>query len=256
MELSKTITAKTQALRLLNKEEHTCPCMREEFFTILIDGEFCSVLSATPSNMDEFVIGHLISSGLINNRYDIVSCRLCESNRFYVVPGEDIKLKIYTAGGVSQYIRSVSMINREQLSIISSIRIYTPKEINDICRITDDNKELQRASALGFYAGTVQGDSIISLFFDIREANVLDKLIGSLVPENRFDEVLITNTRPTAEIIQRCYTAKAPVGIFKGIPSNYGLYLANKSAITVISTDKPREYLIFADSARRIRNLR
>ena len=256
MELSRKITARVHAKRLSHIEDDIVkPCMREERFEILIDMEPYAVISGTPCNQKELVAGYLISSGIIGSRNDIVSCRLCESNRFYVILGEESMLNIRAAGGVAQYVRSGAPVNHENISAVNSVRLYTPEEIATICRIIADNEELQNIRSLGFYAGVVREGKIISLFFDIKGVNVLDKLIGSLAGGEPFDGMLITNARPSTDIIMRCYTAKVPIGIFNGIPSNGGLNFAKKAAITVVSKDKPREYLVFADSARRIRKI-
>ncbi len=256
MELSKKITARASVKRLLSGEDDIIkPCMREERFEILVDQELYAAVFATPDNMDEFVAGYLISAGLITGRKDIVSCRLCESNRFYVILSEEFTVKIRAGGGVAQYIRTLPVLNWGDISSVRSMPVYTPEEVADICRMAENNEKLQSVDSLGFYAGRVSKGEIAELYFDISGANALDKLVGRAAQDGVFDGVLLTNARPSIDIIQRCHAAKVPIGIFSGVPSNGGLNFAKKAGIAIVSTDKPREYLIFADSARRIRKV-
>lgn len=236
MELSKKLAIRYTA-QSLSGSEVTGMCLREEFFDIIINHEFYTKVAMSPDNTNEFIVGFLIGTGIIQNPDEILTNRLCEANKFHIQLAGEVTVKIKSAEGIVEFAQLRAAPPLADIVPIVSGKQFPATEVMEIAKSIGTD--------IRYFAANPYTNTIIP---DSNPLHAADKLIGTGLT----DGILITNAPATIELMIRCYYAGIPLAVCQGIPTGGAISYAKKAGITLISEDVSGDYLVYSDSAHRL----
>ncbi|MDR2883654.1 MAG: hypothetical protein LBV09_00920 [Deferribacteraceae bacterium] len=235
MELTKKQSVQYTA-KTLSGAEFTGVALREEVYDLIIDLDLYRRVLITPDNLDEFIYGTLIGSGIIKRHEDVISSRLCDANRFFIQLDPDLAVKVKNADGIKQYAQEMAVPNFSDIIPLKVTKHYPVMEIIDLAK--------RYESQIHFYAVNPHAEVVIH---DCSGLYAIDKIIGGTP-----SDLIITNAHPSTEAIIRCYRGGISVAVFSGVPTSGAINFAQKTGVTLISKDLHGSYSIYADSRQQL----
>ena len=252
MRLSKNIVFNASAYSLAENTQITQDIMREEYYEIQIMQNTVHSVYLLPEQLEEYAYGWLIAKGIIKNKSDVTFMRICDANKYHIQLKAEINDKIYTAGSVEAYIADLP---RESWGDIISIRSMVNLSESELRRQLDairSNELLSAFAPMSYYAAFIQNGELISLSYDTYQPNTLYKMMGLAQTLNT--GYIITNCTANMENITLFYKMQVPLVVTAGLPTNGALVMAKKAGIALVTKPEGQSYLLFADSARRLRD--
>ncbi|PTD94633.1 formate dehydrogenase accessory sulfurtransferase FdhD [archaeon SCG-AAA382B04] len=209
------------------EKESNIKVPREKPLTIRINGRKLTTAMISPSNKKEFVIGHLLSQGIIGEFDDIASLRI-EDNEASVVadniPFEETKEVLSSGCGAGGF-------SKDTIKTVDSDYNFSLEEISDsmieILKAGDTN---------GVHVAGVFSDNEKFLAKDIGRHNCIDKIIGISELNNlEFDKSYIVSTgRLSSDMVIKCSNVNIPVSTSHKSTTSLAIELAKKSGISLI----------------------
>lgn len=224
---------------------------------IFVNGEHFVILIASPGNIRELAVGHLLGAGAITGSKDV---------KRVVVKGSNVHVK--TGGGV-------------QLEIAKSLRVIptacgTPEDFIAIMRsskplgpgyggkfrvgkILDAFKMLHsRAKVFKETGGThaaalfTRGGGLKFCAEDVGRHNAVDKVIGwGLLKGIDFSESFVVSSgRLSADIVIKCLRAGIPLVASKAAPLSSGVMAAEMGGLTLVGFVRGARLNVYAHQER------
>jgi len=184
---------------------------------------------ATPDELTELVIGHLICAGYANKRSDIGPIEI-ETN------DENIEIRA----------------NADKKDIGNSIEaLRVDKEsIYKMNSIVIENSDLFDKTGAFHYAYIFDAEANLLLSaYDVGRMNAIDKVIGkaALKGTELNDKVLYTTGRVASRTVEKAKNACIPVIISKAPPMYQAIQLARASEVSLIGFSRGRRFNIYTD---------
>lgn len=252
MDISKKIeTIAVRADKTIEKRQQEIVC--EHFIDVIVNEQLFARLICTPSNLEELIIGRLLTEQVIMGIEDIDQLYICESAR---------KAKVFLKPYVK--LNFVAVVSTEP-SCCTQNRVFLKNEaaLSENQIAAPDWKaewifELAKSFSQGAFIhnktkGThscylsVKGKTIYAAE-DIGRHNALDKIIGYAAMHNISfsDCIVFTSGRVPTDMLYKVIAVGIPVIVSKAVPTREAVELAKQSGVTLICRAWKDSFEIYA----------
>ncbi|HNR20269.1 MAG TPA: formate dehydrogenase accessory sulfurtransferase FdhD [Bacteroidia bacterium] len=223
-----------------------------------------SVTMRTPGNDTELAIGFLFTEGIIKQSHQVKNVKsgaLQNSITIEMMDGFDVALEklnrhFYTTS-------SCGVCGKESIEAIKTIKEKT--ETNTLLKVSADvlyslPEKLNNAQSAFLQTGGIHGSALfnlhgdlIALREDVGRHNALDKLIGSMLMENKIpltENILLLSGRASFELIQKSVMAGINLVVAIGAPSSLAVELAKEFNVTLVGFLKHERFNIYSHEER------
>lgn len=223
-----------------------------------------SVTMRTPGNDTELAIGFLFTEGIITQSHQVKNVKtdaLQNSITIEMMDGFDIPLEklnrhFYTTS-------SCGVCGKESIEAIKTIK--QKAEPNPLLKVSADvlytlPEKLNNAQSAFLQTGGIHDSALfnlqgnlIALREDVGRHNALDKLIGSMLMENKIplsENILLLSGRASFELIQKSVMAGINVVVAIGAPSSLAVDLAKEFNVTLAGFLKYHRFNIYSHAER------
>ena len=208
---------------------------REMGLTIFVNNEELVTILCTPTKLIQLVLGFLYSEGIIADKDDVASMRLCEeesladvtlSNAGYVPPARRT-LGSGCGGGIS--------FTHERQNVDSRL-VVTPEEVLSLMKQLNEQAELYRFCGGVHTSALADSENLMVVAEDIGRHNTLDKIMGEclLTELPTKDRLLLTTGRISSEMLSKASKMETPIVISRSSPTDRAITLAQELGITLI----------------------
>jgi FdhD protein len=200
-------------------------------FTIHINNGHSLRLICTHEALDEMLIGHLFTSGLINHIADIFD---------YTID----RINLTSSVKISNNLKPILLKTTEYTIKASEILRWMDK-------FTHYSEKFQQTGC--FHSAAIVENNDISIFYDdIGRHNAIDKIIGKMMIENKSleDKILLTTGRMPMEIMKKIVRAGIKTIISKAPPTYQSVMLGRKENITIIGFARKDRMNIYSGEKR------
>ncbi len=228
--------------------------LEEHHMEILVNEQLFARLVCTSTDLENLVIGRMVSEGLITEAEEIESIYLCESGR---------RARVFLKDGTKNF----DSARQEEPSCCTDNHIYlqgNPERVNEkmtgACEIakedifvvirafSEDSKLHKKTGGTHSCLVAADGRGVVYSAEDLGRHNALDKAIGFIYREQLPTEncILFTTGRVPTDMMKKVITAKVPVLVSKAVPTKDAVELAKEYGILLICRAWPDSYEIFA----------
>ncbi len=225
---------------------------------IFVNGEYFRTLIATPTMIEELVVGHLLGEGIIESLDDLKAVEV-EPLKVQVELREDVDLDLLNMSKVDLITTACGSlstpIQRNQLSslkITSDIEVEAEK-IWSMVRELNYRSEIYKKTGGTHSAMLCSFDGeILSFAEDVGRHNAVDKVIGA----GTFGKVdlgkcvMISSGRQSSEIVLKVARSGIPIIASVAGPLRSGIGIADTTGITLICFVRGRRMNIYAHHER------
>lgn len=237
----------------------------EEILSISINGESYTMTMRTPGNEEALARGILLSEDVYNDLHTNPIFSIIEKNEFnYItkvnvdIPERKIGKGILTKRNLVS-VSSCGMCGKDEMDLT-----WVGEKI--ICHQKLNTKVLhqlfQKMSALqenfkysgGSHASAackVDGELLV-MHEDIGRHNAVDKVIGSLLLENKLEraQILLVSGRVSYEIVNKCYRACIPFLAAVSAPSSMAVRYCEQMGITLLAFCREDKMTVYTQEER------
>ena len=225
---------------------------KEVALAIFVNGRYFATAMISPQMKKEFVVGHLLSEGVIDSMGDIESMKI-RGDIAKVITKRAIrtfaakKVIVSGCGGTSSFLDESKLLKVD--SKLKLDRKIVFEGMKDILR-SDLHKRTRGMHSCAILGGSKRERICISE--DIGRHNALDKVIGySLVKKHHFPDTFVVCTgRISSDMALKCSTAKIPIIASRGAATSLAIDIANKTGLTVIGFVRGRRMNIYSNEQR------
>jgi FdhD protein len=226
--------------------------------TIDVNDREIATLLASPTDIEELVVGFLFTTGLVPNVSAVASVSVDDRLWKAVVRvtdegiGDELAFKrVYTSGcgrGII-YATTLDLINRIKLPLgfsIESARLF------ELVRGLLTGSEEHVATG-GVHSAALADEAGIVVFRDdIGRHNAVDKVVGWALKNGvaLADTLLLTSGRISSEILGKALRCRIPMIVSPGAPTNQAVRLAREGNLTLIAHARGGRMNIYSGSER------
>jgi len=227
--------------------------------TIHVNGKPLTTLYATPRELKELAVGHLMTEGLVNNLDEVVDVRVEDSNVYVTtlnVVEERSKLRnikaakiVKTACGQSSEMPTSETYNWK---VGSNIK-WSPTEVFKVVRKLNSDATIYRRTGGVHAAMIVDHGGFELLCEDVGRHNAVDKVVGSYVLKRSVDfssTLLACSGRLSSEIVMKAARVGIPVIASISAPTSLGITLADRFRITLIGFVRGDKFNVYTHPER------
>ena len=213
----------------------------------------------SPGNLDDLVVGFLFTGGFIEQLDDILEIEWIDNNHCEVslkylptLPGISANSISHSACGICRF---------DELEHLPSRQTYWSEQPIPKHKFFEWFKELQLSQPQFIQSGGLHASALFSpvnglikVREDIGRHNSMDKLIGSVLKEQKFDRlshtVLLLSGRAGFELLQKAARSGIAIVAAIGAPSSLALDMARKFGITLLGFLKSERFNIYCHASR------
>lgn len=222
----------------------------EDQYTIWVNGRKILNAMTSPTRLEEFVIGYLVTEGIITRCQEIDSLQIEENqirvlttNRAHIRSGT--KTVLSGCGGDSSYLDPLRLPDIRSDFAISGQNIHeTVKNILD--------SELHRLTGGIHVVGLAGEKGVHSVAEDIGRHNALDRVIGYALQHdiNLRQTYVVISGRISSEMARKCLVANIPIIASRGATTTLAISLANGKGLTIIGFVRGRKMNVYTHPER------
>ena len=228
----------------------------ESAVALTVNGEVWLTFRCTPVNLEALAAGFLFNEGVIQEKEEIASIRVCEDQDnidIWINHRTEKPTTWQRTSGCTGGITAVeSIYHLPSVEAFSKDEGITPKQVNQLLRLLFKSQQLYR-SAGGVHTSVLSdGVAVTASAEDIGRHNTLDKIAGlcllqDLQPERR---ILITTGRISSEMIQKAARIGSSIVISSTSPSSLSILLAEQMGIVLIGYARGDRFSVYSHPER------
>ncbi len=226
--------------------------VKEVALAIFVNGRHFSTAMISPQMKKEFVLGNLLSEGVIDGLEDIESMKIRDDIAKVITKSSVSvfaakKVIVSGCGGASGF------LDESKLPKVDS-KLKLDRKI-----VFESIKKILRSDLHKMTGGThscaiLEGSKMERIYIseDIGRHNALDKVIGhALVKKYYFPDTFVVCTgRISSEMALKCSIAKIPIIASRGAVTSLAVNIANKTGLTVIGFVRGNRMNIYSNEQR------
>ncbi|HIH36837.1 MAG TPA: formate dehydrogenase accessory sulfurtransferase FdhD [Methanocellales archaeon] len=225
---------------------------KEVALAIFVNGRQFSTAMMSPQMKKEFVLGHLLSEGVIEGLEDVESLKIREDIA-KVITKNPIKVFAAKKVIVSGCGGSSGFLDESKLpKVDSKLKLDKKVLFEGIKKIltSDLHKRTGGTHTCAIIEVSKTERSFISE--DIGRHNALDKIIGhALLKKYHLPDTFVVCTgRISSEMVLKCSIAKIPIIASRGAVTSLAVEIANKTGLTVIGFVRGQRMNIYSNEQR------
>ncbi|RDY24465.1 formate dehydrogenase accessory sulfurtransferase FdhD [Romboutsia maritimum] len=214
--------------------------------SFILNDKHINTFLCTPSNLEELIVGFLVTKRYITKKEDIMSIEIDKENRVsYVKTQKEIDVKDEEI----LFLNSLDYISYKPITDKNSIDIET---IYEIMQKNLTSSKLFKDTGGVHSVAIFDKDKEIIICEDVARHNAMDKAIGYCILNdiNLEDKVVVVSGRISLEMILKSSQVGVPIVISKSAPTNLSIEISKKLNITLIGFVRGRRMNIYTNSYR------
>jgi len=239
-------------------EESTSPVATEVAFTIEANGKEIATLLCTPADLEEFCLGFLFTSGVIQGREDVRSCR-CDTERWVghveVSRLPDLELlgkRILTPGCGKGIVFASAVEMASRLPLRSDLRVGASAVLEGMHALEAGSDLHRRTGGVHSAALAEPTGGLIRIIDDIGRHNAVDKVIGDALRRDigLRGTILVCSGRVSSEILHKTKRGDIPVVVSRCAPTHQSVLRARAMGITLVGFARGRNFTVYSHPER------
>lgn len=247
------------------------PCLdaivQEHVVDVAINGRNYCLMTCSPWNIEELIVGWLYLKGFICDYSSIKSIHV-DLERGYVnailksdlssnktlsdSPAQESDLELCEVHGQRLSAYESNWMPDANLTPVESTQQVTPATVNSLINLLEGRSRLFHQTGGVHSAVLSNGSGFDAWFEDIGRHSAMDKLAGwCLINEiTAANKVILFSGRVPHEIIVKIIRLGCPVVISPGAPTNLSIELASRYGVTLIGFAKHEKFNVYTHCER------
>jgi FdhD protein len=224
----------------------------EKKVRISVNGKEVLSLYCTPSMVKEFVVGFVMTEGIIRGSWCTERMNIEYGDEIAVdIPAEgDVSMegKIFTSGCVG----GITFERKDMQEPISDPFAVQKDDLRRLFGLFQSRSELYKLTGCIHSAALSDGRDILCFAEDIGRHNAVDKIIGfALIEQIPFaGKIMLASGRISSEISSKCSRWGIPVLATRTAPTNLALEIAEKRGVTIVGFMRGNRFNIYTHPER------
>lgn len=227
----------------------------EKKLRVSVNGREVMSLYCTPQMVREFVVGFIMTEGIIKGNW-------C-AERMSIEYGEEIAVDIPAEGDLSMDGR---IITSGCVGGVTFERKIEDEPINDDFSISSDSlrevfnlfqarSDLYKLTGCIHSAALSDGKGILCFAEDIGRHNAVDKVIGYAILENIpfSGKIMLASGRISSEISSKCARWGIPMIATRTAPTNLAIEIAERRGVTIVGFIRGKRFNVYTHPERIIK---
>jgi FdhD protein len=221
--------------------------------SLTVNGQVWLTFMCTPIQLEALAVGFLFNEGIIKNKSELASVRVCPAGDNVDVwlehPTEQPRHWKRTSGCTGG-VTSISPLE-EIPPIFYEARLHA-NEISNLLKQFQESQILYKEAGGVHTSALSNGNSLVATSDDIGRHNTLDKLAGQLLLEEIHldNRILLTTGRISSEMLQKALKIGAPILISRTSPSSLAVLLAQQYNLTLIGYAQRHSFNLYTHPQR------
>ncbi len=229
--------------------------VREEAWTMFVNGQELVTLLCTPDKMRALALGFLAAEGIINRLDEVALLRVCEEegniievrllDQGFCLPSRRVLLS-GCGGGIT-----FDALARSRQPLHSSLAI-SPSQVGGLISQLHRKAEAYKAAGGIHCSALSDGQELLVVAEDVGRHNTLDKIRGECmlrgIPTK--DHLLLTTGRISSEMVNKAMGMEVPIVISRTSPTDMAVRLAHSWGITLIGYARGRKMNLYTHPQR------
>jgi FdhD protein len=233
----------------------------EQPLTIYLNNKLLTTLMATPSQIEELIVGFLYSENILTSPKEIIKISINQDKR-KIQAWIELNItpllleKTIMTSGCGRGFTFLCPSDLEGEEPLNGNLIIQPKEIINLTKKMLATANLYRQSG-GIHSCIVADtQDIISFGEDIGRHNAVDKALGTCVLKgiNLTDKILLTTGRVSSEMLLKAFKSKISIVGSLTSPTNLTVELGEKLGVSVVGYIRNNSMKIYTHPKRLINN--
>jgi len=244
-------------------EERTEPVVEETPVAVVYNGVPHVVMMATPSDLEDFVLGFSLTEELIRTPADLLSLEIVRYSQGIeiqvtvspecdaVIAGRTRRLTGRTGCGICGS-DSIAVVLKEPRQVPAGIPV-PPVSIQLALEALTERQDLNAATGAVHAAAWASANGSIELVReDVGRHNALDKLIGAAVKQgvDPATGFVVVTSRASFEMVQKSATVGISFLAAFSAPTAFAVRLAHKTGLTLVAFARRDRHVVYAHPER------
>lgn len=222
------------------------------------------VMMASPTDLEEFVVGFSFTEGIISKFEDIFDIDIKKNDNGIQIEVEIAQENFQKLKEVKRNLSGKTgcgICGVESLDYFSQrlLANYPKKKDNPLDKkivqksleIFNANQDAQsKTGSIHAVALFDQDANLLSIKEDVGRHNAMDKLIGSKLMNNLLGHFIVCSSRASYEMVQKVLTTEISILIAISAPTSMAVNLAVKNSLTLIGFAREKRFVTYAHKYR------
>ncbi|MFO7815532.1 MAG: formate dehydrogenase accessory sulfurtransferase FdhD [Halanaerobiales bacterium] len=248
---------KIKRIKNNSKKELNDSIIKEQPFTIFVNGYELVTLMTLPKDLKELTVGFLASEGILESLKEIVNIKFSHRNTIIQVElNKEIDINLFKKRTLTSGCgKGITFSNLKDCSTAEIIENNLTIQSDHVVKLMV--KMQKRAKLFDETGGThtsalASNDNIFYVIEDIGRHNTIDKIIGKsyLDKVDLNDKAILTSGRVSSEIIIKVLKQKIPILISRSAPTTAAVEIAREKKLTLIGFTRGNRFNIYSDLNR------
>ena len=229
----------------------------EHALDLVVNERLLSRLVCTPCELEELVLGHLLTEGIILERDDVEILHICDSGaraKVFLGPAASSRASswqsLVTTVGDCSGSRSVARPRDDAAgSAVVPVHTWRAETVFALARNMREGTALYASTRGAHSCAFAAGSDILYTCEDIGRHNAVDKVVGCALRDSvsLSRGVLFGSGRVPADMVRKAIRAGIPVLASHSVPTDAAVDLARRSGLTLLGSVTTRQLDVFAE---------
>ena len=216
---------------------------------LMLNKKKIATLLCTPEFIDELIIGHLFSAGIINSANDLSSLNVEISNNsaHITYPGAEIdEANLIKGGDPEAFTRIVPKLDVENTISINREQIFTLMN-----KFKDESELFVQTGAA--HSNCLCSDSEFLIFSeDVARHNAIDKTIGKAISQHISleDKILVASCRVSKALSLKIARARIPIIASVSAVTDAAVEICENAGVTLIGFARGKRMNVYTHPER------
>lgn len=243
----KSVTGEAKAVQIFadgTRKNITRGILKEQVLQFWVNGTWRSEMTGTGQHLEELVLGHLLTEGLIHGAEDVVSLSFRKEDTEVHVRVQEHMQKGSASEDCSQEVQAPEETEKACFG-------WKPEWIWKLADAYEKGLELREKTRSTHLAFLMKEGEILFACEDIGRHNAVDKAIGYALKKgiDLRQSVLFTSGRMPSDMVEKAAAAGVPMLVSGKLPTEEGIALAKKAGVILIGNARHDNMLLFAEKA-------